>query len=155
GHRARPFDAVRDAPTTTRLTTVTERRPVPASFAPVLLALMTIVSGALAAQAERAPSPHTGATTSPLTTPVLSARRAPTILASPAAPNRPAGLRTDFPGRSPGPACLDVEADGASVFAQADADPFTPASLEKLLTGSVALDSLGRDPRLTTHVRSL
>jgi len=133
---------------------VPQRRSVPASFVPVLLALVVVASAGLAAQAERAPAATRPVATAPATTPVLSARRVPTMLAAPVAANRLAARLADFAGRSPGHTCIDVQADGVSLFAQDDGAPMMPASLEKLVTAEAALDALGRDTRLTTHVRA-
>ena len=122
---------------------------------PVLLVLVLVASSAIAAQEERAPAaPQPTATHAALVTPVLSARRVPALLAAPVASNRLAAQLTDFLGQSPGPACLSVQADGAAVFSHAEADPVMPASLEKLVTAEVILDKLGKDTRLTTHVRA-
>ncbi len=50
--------------------------------------------------------------------------------------------------------CLDVQVDGRDLFRSGDTSPLVPASLEKLLTGTVALEVLGADTTLSTVVRS-
>ncbi|MEO7557344.1 MAG: D-alanyl-D-alanine carboxypeptidase/D-alanyl-D-alanine-endopeptidase [Acidimicrobiales bacterium] len=121
---------------------------------PAALALLALGAGALVVKAERAaPSPAALAQRSPMT-PVLSARRAPAVIAAPVADNRLNAELQQLLAGSPGSACLDVAVEGRHVFAAGTADPFTPASLQKLVTGAAAVSILGPDTRLTTRVKA-
>lgn len=87
-----------------------------------------------------------------LTTPVLSVRRAPQVLAglaSDAALITSLSLLVPYIGTS---SCLKVEVGGRPVFDQAGMLAVTPASNEKLITGAVALEVLGADSVFTTKL---
>ncbi|MGQ0616735.1 MAG: D-alanyl-D-alanine carboxypeptidase/D-alanyl-D-alanine endopeptidase [Acidimicrobiia bacterium] len=115
---------------------------------------MAVVAGLSTLRLERAPAarPTIGAA-SPVT-PVLSARRAPELLASPVADRRLAEGLNELLSRTRGSACLTVSAAGRQVFALEPTRPMVPASLQKLVTASVALDVLGPDTTLRTAVRA-
>ena len=86
-------------------------------------------------------------------TPLLSARRLPTVVAEPVALRR---LQDDLDGwlaASPLDSCLVVHtADGNPAFEHRGTDPVVPASTEKLLTSTAALLELGPDHRFRTVV---
>ncbi len=85
-------------------------------------------------------------------TPLLSARRTPSIVAAPlAAPKLTAAL-TAVAARLPANACLSVAIGGQTIVAHNGDLPLLPASTQKLATSSVALDVLKPDARLTTLV---
>jgi D-alanyl-D-alanine carboxypeptidase/D-alanyl-D-alanine-endopeptidase (penicillin-binding protein 4) len=84
------------------------------------------------------------------TTPVLSARRVPELIAAPVANAR---LQTDLSNwisQSPADSCLAVQAGGETVFSQKAAEPYAGASTQKLVTATAALLSMGPDARLDT-----
>jgi D-alanyl-D-alanine carboxypeptidase/D-alanyl-D-alanine-endopeptidase (penicillin-binding protein 4) len=85
----------------------------------------------------------------PLTTPVLSVRRAPSVLAAPIAARR---LRTDLGALVrllPASSCLVV--DGPELrFAHRADEPVVPASTQKLLTAVAALEALDPESRFRT-----
>jgi D-alanyl-D-alanine carboxypeptidase/D-alanyl-D-alanine-endopeptidase (penicillin-binding protein 4) len=117
---------------------------------PVVLLVVCVASaaGALALDAEPAASAvGDGAST---TTPVLSARRTPDLLAEPVAERRLAGELEVWLGRSPADSCLVVEDGGEAVFARNPTTPLTGASTQKLLTATALLLALGPEARLET-----
>ena len=85
-------------------------------------------------------------------TPVLSPRRVPTLLAAPVADRRLQAALTDLVARTPGTSCLTVAASGRSVFSHNPDQALVPASLEKLLTATAALEALGPATTLPTVV---
>ncbi len=94
-----------------------------------------------------------GSTTEPsLATPVLSARRAPTVVAAPVADRR---LRSDLAAwamEAPGPFCAVVaDPAGEMVLAHGTEEPVVPASTLKLLTAAAVLADLGPDYRFRTR----
>jgi D-alanyl-D-alanine carboxypeptidase/D-alanyl-D-alanine-endopeptidase (penicillin-binding protein 4) len=90
----------------------------------------------------------------PLSTPVLSVRRLPSVVAAPIAARR---LRADLDAWSalaPSPSCLVVVGPAGQVAYERAADePMQPASTLKLLTATAALLDLGPDARFHTAVR--
>ena len=130
------------------------RRPAPAYFLPVVLALVVVGAAAFGAEVEQPPKARRAYAQRAPVTPVLSARRAPGLLAAPVANRRLTAKLTEFLGATPGPTCLTVAADGVGVFSSNPTAPVTPASLEKLLTATTALDKLGPDTKLVTTVRA-
>jgi D-alanyl-D-alanine carboxypeptidase/D-alanyl-D-alanine-endopeptidase (penicillin-binding protein 4) len=89
----------------------------------------------------------------PLTTPLLSVRRAPATLSREVSID---AFRADaaafLPLLNP-TSCVDMSVDGLAVVEQAADQPFRPASNVKLLTAAVALEVLGADFRYRTEVR--
>jgi len=133
----------------------THRRQLPAHrLLPAAIALLALGAGALVVQGERAASVPAALAQGSPTTPVLSARRAPAVIAAPVADNRLNAELQQLLAGSPGPACLDVSVEGRHVFAAGTADPVTPASLQKLVTGTAAISILGADTRLVTRVKA-
>ena len=59
------------------------------------------------------------------------------------------GLVAFYPQSS----CLRVDIEGTPVFGHATDQPLVPASTEKLITGAVAMDVLGKDHRFRTSVK--
>ena len=118
-------------------------RRLPAWVVPVLLGLagLAAVAGALAlngdttAAALDAPAP---------TTPVLSARRAPELVAAPVADRRLAADLDSWIAQSPSNSCLVVEASEDTLFAHNPTLPLAGASTQKLVTATALL--LARDP---------
>jgi serine-type D-Ala-D-Ala carboxypeptidase/endopeptidase (penicillin-binding protein 4) len=83
-------------------------------------------------------------------TPVLSARRAPEVIAAPVSDRR---LQADLQGwlaASPPDTCLVVEDEGRPVFAHNAAAPLTGASTQKLLTATGLLLAAGPDATFRT-----
>jgi D-alanyl-D-alanine carboxypeptidase/D-alanyl-D-alanine-endopeptidase (penicillin-binding protein 4) len=91
------------------------------------------------------------ATGSPVT-PVLSARRVPGVLAAPIADRRLGVALDELLSRQPGTTCLEVTVAGRPVYERLADTPLVPASVEKLLTATVALQVLGPDHRFRTTV---
>jgi D-alanyl-D-alanine carboxypeptidase/D-alanyl-D-alanine-endopeptidase (penicillin-binding protein 4) len=118
------------------------------------LALLIVATGsfALATEAEHQGTRAATAGERSPTTPVLSARRVPAMIAAPVADDRLVTALQQLVAESPGTSCLDVVADGRPVFTAATTAPVTPASLQKIVTGFAALSVLGADSTLTTKV---
>lgn len=90
-----------------------------------------------------------------LATPVLSARRVPTVIAEPVARRRLLTDLADWVASQPSDTCLAVVgADGDISFDHRAAEPLVPASTLKLLTATAALTELGEDFRYRTVVAS-
>lgn len=109
-----------------------------------------------AADAANPPAP---ATPAGLTTAVLSIRRVPTFVAQSVAT---ASLRRTVTKILANPAlhaagastCLQVTQDGRTLLSVRPDEAMLPASNQKLLTATAALDRLGPDARFTTTVRA-
>jgi serine-type D-Ala-D-Ala carboxypeptidase/endopeptidase (penicillin-binding protein 4) len=106
----------------------------------VVLVVVAVISVALALR--QRPAPATGATGPGLGTPLWSVRRVPQPLVDGVGSQRlQAELATGAAGVD---RCFAVEADGAGVVAEGDADrPLAPGSAVKLLTAAAALSTLG------------
>jgi D-alanyl-D-alanine carboxypeptidase/D-alanyl-D-alanine-endopeptidase (penicillin-binding protein 4) len=95
------------------------------------------------------------ATAKPVTTPLLSVRRAPVFLQSPVADGAlVSGLDTRVTGASPADTCVIVREGGRVIYTKNERKSVTPASNHKLLTALAALDVLGTETRLRTSVVS-
>ncbi len=99
-------------------------------------------------------SPAAGGTAPPppLSTPLLSVRRAPGVLA---ADVNLAGFRTSgepLAALIDDQSCVSVSVDGIPVLARNETKPLRPASNVKVITAAVAADVLGDDFRFTTTV---
>jgi D-alanyl-D-alanine carboxypeptidase/D-alanyl-D-alanine-endopeptidase (penicillin-binding protein 4) len=85
------------------------------------------------------------------TTPVLSPRRAPELIAAPVARRRLAGDLQAWLGASPPGTCLAVESQGDTLFEHNPTLPLAGASTLKLLTATGLLLALGPEARLETR----
>lgn len=125
---------------------------MPRRLVALILAVVAALAGSAAVSAERpddAPTPIGERST---VTPLLSARRVPGLLAAPVADRHLRTALDEVLATQPGTACLTVAASGRAVYAR-DADTtLVPASVEKLLTATVALEVLGPDHRFRTTV---
>ena len=91
----------------------------------------------------------------PVTTPLLSARRAPAYLQAPIADSAlTSGIDKRVTAASPADTCVAVREGNRVIYSKNESKPVTPASNEKLLTAVAALDVLGGDTRLKTTVVS-
>jgi serine-type D-Ala-D-Ala carboxypeptidase/endopeptidase (penicillin-binding protein 4) len=86
------------------------------------------------------------------TTPVLSPRRAPEVIAAHVAERHLAGDLQAWLGASPPDTCLTVESRGDVVLEHNPTVPLAGASTQKLLTATGLLLALGPDARLETSV---
>lgn len=131
--------------------------PAPVGYAPwrawalpALLAVVSVVASISALVVDRdVDATPIGAPSSG--TPVLSARRAPELLAAPVANRR---LRADLDAwlaSSPPDTCLAVEVAGDPVYEHRTDAPLTGASTHKLLTATGLLLTLGPDAQLETR----
>ncbi len=112
---------------------------------------------AAAAAAEQ--TPPTSSTAAPvaapvLRTPLLSFRRAPGVLSRDVNMAPFAATVAEFGATLDAPSCVEVAVDGVPASAVRADVPLIPASNQKLLVGSVALEVLGPDYRFTTEVRA-
>lgn len=90
--------------------------------------------------------------TSP-TTPVLSARRVPELLDRPRADEELASQMADIAAGQPSLSCImAVDDDGRELFAHNPDVGLVPASVQKLVTATAALEKFGPDARLRTVV---
>jgi serine-type D-Ala-D-Ala carboxypeptidase/endopeptidase (penicillin-binding protein 4) len=128
------------------------RRRIPAWLVPGALALGAVVAagGALALEAgddaaEAVGSPGTVAT------PVLSARRAPEVIAAPVGDRRLAEDLDAWLGASPQATCLVVAGEGRELFDHNGAQPVTGASTQKLITATGLLLAHGPDSTFRTR----
>jgi D-alanyl-D-alanine carboxypeptidase/D-alanyl-D-alanine-endopeptidase (penicillin-binding protein 4) len=117
-----------------------------------VLAVSSIAGAAVAWRAEaRVPSTSTASAAASLTTPVLSVRRVPSVIAAPIAGRR---LRADLDALSqflPPSSCLVVTGPEVSFSHRGD-QPVVPASTQKLLTAAAALEALDPESRFRTTV---
>lgn len=123
---------------------------------PVALAIGCLASGGLALGMEgavtEAADPVGGAR---LATPVVSARRMPTVVAEPIARRRLLADLSAWVAEQPPDTCLTVTDDDAEVaFDHRAHESLVPASTLKLLTATAALTELGEDFRYRTVAMS-
>jgi D-alanyl-D-alanine carboxypeptidase/D-alanyl-D-alanine-endopeptidase (penicillin-binding protein 4) len=89
----------------------------------------------------------------PVTTPLLSVRRAPVFLQAPVADAAlVSGLDKRVSAPSPTDTCVVVREGGRVIYTKNERKSVTPASNHKLLTAVAALDVLGTETRLRTSV---
>ena len=124
-----------------------------ALLAPAVLALVFVTStvatlvSAFGARSAPAPAPRPQ-----LTTPILSARRAPELLSRTVAQIR---LTEELDAAMTAPsACLTVEDGETTIYGRQPDLTLTPASTLKVLTGTAALRRLGPDFRFVTEVKA-
>ncbi len=116
--------------------------------------IVTVASASVAVQAEHASAAPTPRGIEAPTTPVLSARRVPELVAAPVADARLVSRLNDLFGQAPPDSCLTVAVNGRVVFSRNDTVPLTPASVEKLETAVAVLSKLGGDAVLSTVVKA-
>ncbi len=122
---------------------------------PLVLLLVSAGSAWMAVRADEAAGelPEPAIAPGPeVATPVLSARRIPEFLQTPAADQL---LATDLDiqvSTVPADACLVVTEDGRTILERNATTPLAPASLEKIVTAEAALTVLGPDHRFRTTV---
>ena len=120
----------------------------------VSILVLGVIAGAVVAWRSEARVPDPPAPDGappPALTPVLSVRRAPTLLAGPVAKRRLLDELQAVSARLPASSCLVVDGPDLSFAHRAD-DPVVPASTLKLLTATAALDHLDETARFRTTV---
>ena len=123
----------------------------------LLLAVSAVAAGFRANDLSAPPSEAALVTTTakPVTTPLLSARRAPVFLQAPVADAAiVSGLDKRVSGPSPTDTCVVVREGSRTIYTKNERKSVTPASNHKLLTAVAALDVLGTETRLRTSVVS-
>jgi D-alanyl-D-alanine carboxypeptidase/D-alanyl-D-alanine-endopeptidase (penicillin-binding protein 4) len=124
----------------------------------VLLVVLCISGLSLAVQSERGaaaePVTTAAAGSTPVATPVLSARRVPELIASRVADRRLDAHIDELLAAAPPDTCLTVAVGGRIVYSKDPDRSLVPASIEKLMTAEAALAVLGPDDVLTTKVAS-
>jgi D-alanyl-D-alanine carboxypeptidase/D-alanyl-D-alanine-endopeptidase (penicillin-binding protein 4) len=117
---------------------------------PGALALAAIGAGAAAVALDAKPaSSAIGAEAA--TTPVLSARRVPEVIAAPVAGRHLAADLQAWLGASPPATCLAVESQGDALFEHNPTLPLAGASTQKLLTATGLLLARGPEARFETR----
>ena len=115
----------------------------------VLVVLSLLAMSVILASPSRAD--ETGfATTSAPETPLLSARRFPNALQASSADPAFAGVLDPYLGKVSGTTCALVMDEGRVVYARDEGESLAPASVQKLLTATVAIEVLGPTTRLAT-----
>ena len=124
-----------------------------ARWIPALLAVGLVAGAVETWRLEGAvPVSTTGGPSQVAVTPVLSVRRLPGVLAAPVAARR---LRIDLAALTaflPDASCLVVDGPSALRYEWHGDASLVPASNQKLLTATAALDALGRSTRFRTKV---
>jgi D-alanyl-D-alanine carboxypeptidase/D-alanyl-D-alanine-endopeptidase (penicillin-binding protein 4) len=125
------------------------------TLGPPLLAatLVSAVTAAIAIESE--PRVEASDTMDVAVTPVLSARRVPELLTTPVADRRLQAALSQLVSRVPGTGCLTVNIEGRQVFADDPQIALVPASVQKLLTATAALERVSPGFRYRTTVRAL
>ena len=124
------------------------RPPRPVGAVVALLVLLGLVAGGVVVVPVAAQ--QDAATTAPLVTPVLSARRTPGLLQGSIADPALARQLEGTLDRNPESWCALVEDGGRPVLTVNPDTPLAPASLTKLLTGTALLEQFGPEHRLRT-----
>lgn len=117
---------------------------------PALLLLACIACATAAVLLSRNPAATALGDRGTVTTPVLSARRVPEVLAEPVARRRLDAELDAWLAASPADTCLVVEDAGQAVYQMNPTTPLTGASTQKLLTSTALLMALGPDAMLRT-----
>ena len=86
------------------------------------------------------------------TTPALSARRVPELVARPVAARNLSAAVAPVLAQAPPDTCVQVRQGPNPLLSQRESDPLTPASNLKLVTAAATLDLLDPAARLTTRV---
>lgn len=110
-----------------------------------LVALAVLTDGGTETAAGAAPPTR-------LSTPILSVRRDPELLARPLALHHVQEAVEPVVRRFPNASCVLVTDGSTTLASSSDTTPLAPASNVKLLTASAALNVLGADTRLETSV---
>ena len=121
---------------------------------PAVLAVGAVAGGVVAWRSEAAAASGSGedaAAAGSLVTPVLSVRRLPTVVAEPIAARRLAADLRAAVADLPPSTCLAVSGPDLTFGHRAD-EPMIPASTQKLLTATAALEVLDPDLRFRTTV---
>jgi D-alanyl-D-alanine carboxypeptidase/D-alanyl-D-alanine-endopeptidase (penicillin-binding protein 4) len=122
---------------------------------PLLVAAVGLGALAQVVSADQDPSTPVSGLTTHLTTPVLSARRVVDELVQPVGEARLADALQPLAASLTDSSCLRVTVNGDEVIDVHGATPLIPASTQKLLTSSVALDVLGADHTYRTSVHAV
>jgi D-alanyl-D-alanine carboxypeptidase/D-alanyl-D-alanine-endopeptidase (penicillin-binding protein 4) len=129
------------------------RRLGHAAWTALPFVLVALVVGAVAVVVVNESEP--AASSSPRSsaaTPVLSARRVPALLATPVADRRLGAALSGLMAEVPGTSCLTVRIGDREVYADDPDAALVPASVEKLVTATVALELIPADFRYRTAV---
>jgi serine-type D-Ala-D-Ala carboxypeptidase/endopeptidase (penicillin-binding protein 4) len=118
---------------------------------PALLAAVAVGSGTAAVVLDADQEAEAVGIDQVVATPVLSARRAPEVIAAPVAERRLGEDLQAWLASSPTNTCLVVASDGRDVFHHNPTVPVTGASTQKLLTATGLLLALGPDATFTTE----
>ncbi|HLU41871.1 MAG TPA: D-alanyl-D-alanine carboxypeptidase/D-alanyl-D-alanine-endopeptidase [Microthrixaceae bacterium] len=117
-----------------------------------VLAVVAAASGALAwVTDERVEAADAGPPAIVVGSPVLSARRAPELLARPVAARNLRAAVQPVLDAAPPDSCVDVREGGEALVAHREDAPLAPASNLKLVIGAAALELIGPDERLVTR----
>jgi D-alanyl-D-alanine carboxypeptidase/D-alanyl-D-alanine-endopeptidase (penicillin-binding protein 4) len=117
---------------------------------PIGLTVVALAAAAGAMALDHAPRAEAVGIAAAPTTPVLSARRVPEVIAAPVADRRLAADLDAWLAASPPSTCLVVDAQGREVYGHNPASPVTGASTQKLLTATGLLLALGPDATFDT-----
>ncbi len=118
--------------------------------APALLVLAAVGAGSAAVVLDDDPAAEAVGVDRVVTTPLLSARRVPEVIAAPVADRRLTADLAAWVAASPPDSCLVVGTEGREAFAHNPTTPVTGASTQKLLTATALLLAAGPDATFTT-----
>jgi D-alanyl-D-alanine carboxypeptidase/D-alanyl-D-alanine-endopeptidase (penicillin-binding protein 4) len=122
--------------------------------APAVLALVVVISAALALQQPARPRSRLAGLSTPKA-PVLSIRRVPDLLSRTIAEQHlTSALDRAVADPSVANSCLVVQRNGRTLYSRNPERPLIPASNLKVLTGLAALAKLGPDEHFSTTARS-
>ncbi len=119
---------------------------------PVIVLLVAALGCAVAAFLAASGSVHGGRPVAADRTPLLSARRAPSLLAASVGDPALRAALDQIVAAGPQATCVSVSVDGRQVYSHQADLPVPPASNQKLVTAAVALEVLGADHRFRTSV---
>jgi serine-type D-Ala-D-Ala carboxypeptidase/endopeptidase (penicillin-binding protein 4) len=118
---------------------------------PFVLLAVIISAAVVVVLNERAPESRSSSVPGPAT-PVLSARRVAPLLTTPVAERRLNAALAGFMSQVPGTSCLTVRIGDREIFTDDPDVPLVPASVEKLVTATAALELIPADFRYRTAV---